>query len=126
MPRPFPELHELTPSTEQLARIQARQRERAESERPSPAKQARDFVLVSRRWAKALDGAPGQTWQLAVLLLHLHWKGHGQPVRLSNHLSWGVPIPRRSKWRALTDLEERGLVLVERRSRKAPIIRVFP
>jgi hypothetical protein len=121
---PFPDLHELIPPSELVARIQAHQRERAE-DRPAPAKRARDFVQVPRRWARALEGAPSQTWQLAMLLLHLRWKEHGRPIRLSNKAFWAMPIPRRSKWRALADLEKRGLVLVERRPRKAPIVRVF-
>jgi hypothetical protein len=127
MARPFPELHELVPSPELIEQFQARQRERLEQqEQSSTPKLAKGFVMVSRRWAKALDGASGQTWQVAVLLLHLHWKEHGGPVRLSNSAAWAVKIPPRSKWWALGDLEERGLILVERRPRKAPIVRVFP
>jgi hypothetical protein len=120
--RPF-ELHDLIPSSELVERIQARQRQQAGGEPPS--KHAKSFVMVSQRWAAALDGASGQTWQVAVLLLHLHWKEHGRPVRLSNTASWAVKIPRRSKWRSLHDLERRGLILIERHRRKAPIIRVF-
>jgi hypothetical protein len=126
MARPFPSLHELSPSAELLARLQARQRERAESETPAPLKQARDFVQVSRRWAEALDGVSGQVWQVALLLLHLHWKEHGRPIRLSNRASWAAKLSARSKWRGLAELERRHLILVERRPCKAPIVRVFP
>jgi hypothetical protein len=109
-----------------VERIQARQRQQAERGKEPPAKYAKSFVMVPQRWAVALDGASGQTWQVALLLLHLHWKEHGRPVRLSNRASWAVKIPRRSKWRSLHDLERRSLILIERRPSKAPIVRVFP
>jgi hypothetical protein len=121
------ELDELVPPPELVERIQARQRERLEQQGQGlPLKRARDFVMLPRRWAAALDGASGQTWQVAVLLLHLYWKEHGGPVRLSNKTTWGAKIPRRSKWRALEDLERRHLILLERRPSRAPIVTVFP
>jgi uncharacterized membrane protein len=33
-------------------------------------------------------------------------------------------ISRQSKWRALNDLEQRGLIVVERRRRRSPLVRL--
>jgi hypothetical protein len=127
MNKPFPELHELIPTPEQVARAQAAYARRHPNGGPTQLPQARDFVQVPRRWVETLWGAPGQTWQVALVLLQLHWKEHGHPVRLGNKPKWisGKGISPRSKWRALCELQRRGLILVEQRPGRAPVVRVF-
>ena len=60
--------------------------------------------------------------RVAHYLLYLHWKGNGKPIKLANGMLGYDGITRPSKWRAIVDLELRGLIKVERRPRKSPII----
>jgi hypothetical protein len=62
------------------------------------------------------------TYRLALFLIYEHWRGGGRPIRLSNVMLAGDGVDRRSKWRALRELESFGLVRVERRARKSPLI----
>jgi hypothetical protein len=80
------------------------------------------FIRVPFGWLERLNGASGQTYALALHLLYLHWKGHGAPVKLANGMLKIDGISRWSKYRALEDLERRGLITVERHPRKSPII----
>jgi len=86
------------------------------------AKRRTHFVRLPWVWVEALSGASGQTWQLATHLLYLNWKGKGEPIKLANGMLEIDGISRWSKWRALSELEGRGLVKVERRPGKSPII----
>jgi hypothetical protein len=87
-------------------------------------KRRQHYVQVPWSWMERLTGATGQTWHLALQLLYLHWKGNGEPVKLSNGMLRFDGISRQSKWRALAFLEGRGLIAVERRPHKSPIIRL--
>ena len=82
------------------------------------------FVMVPWAWVEALSGATGQTWHLAMHLLYLHWKGNGAPIKLANGMLKIDGISRASKWRALAELERRGLITVQRRPSRSPIIRL--
>ena len=108
--------------------------------RPVPAKirkRREQFVMVPMWWVEKLGRcrignascetprATGTAHQVALHLLHLHWKHHGKPFKLPNGMLGYDGISRRSKWRTLPDLERRGLITVERRLRKSPIIRVL-
>jgi hypothetical protein len=72
-----------------------------------------------------LDGASGQTYRLALCLLYRHWKDRGQPIKLANGMLQIDGIPRRTKWRALRDLERRELIAIECRDRRSPIIQLL-
>jgi hypothetical protein len=82
------------------------------------------FVKVPWTWIERLKGAGGQTYRVALCLLHLHWKNRGEPIKLASGMLLFDGISRYSKWKALGDLERRGLVTVERRPRRSPIIRL--
>jgi hypothetical protein len=71
-----------------------------------------------------LDGASGQAYRLALNLLFLHWKGRGASIILANRTVELDGIPGQSKRRALRDLERRGLVAVDWRPKRSPIVRV--
>jgi hypothetical protein len=114
----------LTP--EQVREFQARQQGRAAVRVPEKIRKRRGhFVKVPMAWVEKLEGAHGQTWRLAMFLLYTHWKDRGEPVKLSNGMLRIDGIPRTSKWRALRDLETRGLVAVQCRPRRSPIVRVL-
>ena len=98
---------------------------------PIPAKIRRrreQFVMMPLWWYEKLLGKPaiaGRTILVAIYLLHLDWKHHGKPFKLPNGMLKYDGVSRHSKWRALPDLERRGLITVERRRRKSPIVRVL-
>jgi hypothetical protein len=88
-------------------------------------KRREHFVRMPWAWLERLDGASGQTYRVALCLLYLHWKGGGEPIKLANGMLRIDGVSRRTKWRALNDLERRGLITTERRPRQSPIIRVL-
>jgi hypothetical protein len=80
----------------------------------------RQFVRVPWEWVERLRPARRvSTYQLALLLAYEYWRQGGRPIVLSNV---AAEMPRRSKWRALVELESMGLIRIERRSRKAPLV----
>jgi hypothetical protein len=85
----------------------------------------RHFILVAMAWFERLAGASGQTYRLALCLLYLDWKARGEPIQLSNGLVQIYGVSRYSKWLALNDLERRGLIAIERRQRRSPIVRLL-
>jgi hypothetical protein len=91
-------------------------------------KRREQFIKVPMWWIEKLGETPlatGATHQVACHLLHLHWKNHGKPFKLPNGMLQYDGISRQSKWRALPDLERRGLIRVERRLKKSPIIHLL-
>jgi hypothetical protein len=83
------------------------------------------FVMVPFSWIDRLKGAHGQTYRVALILLYLDWKAQGSPVRLANGMLEIDGVSRQSKWRALADLERLGLITVERRGGKSPLVRLI-
>jgi len=82
------------------------------------------FISVPMVWFERLIGASGQTYRIALYLLYLDWRGRGKPIQLANSLLQIDGVSRQSKWRALTDLERRGLITLERRPRRSPMIKL--
>ena len=87
-------------------------------------KQRQHFIPVPMRWYEILDGAPGQTYRVALYLLYLNWKDDGKPIKLPNGMMGIDGVPSESKRRALRDLERRELITVEWRPRKSPIVKI--
>jgi hypothetical protein len=85
-------------------------------------KRRKHFVRLPWTWVETLSGASGKTWELAVQLLYLHWKGEGAPIKLANGALENDGIDRFAKWRALKELERRGLITIERRHARSPIV----
>ena len=89
------------------------------------ARRREQFVMVPWPWVEKLaDVTRGTTYHVALHLLYLHWKGKGEPIKLANGMLKFDGVSRYSKWRALNELEERGLIAVERRRKRSPIVRV--
>jgi hypothetical protein len=97
---------------------------------PIPAKIRKRRELFQQMpmwWAEKLIKRPrasGLTWYVAIYLWHLDFKNHGKPLKLPNGMLEYDGISRQTKWRALRNLERRGLVRVECRDSKSPIIHV--
>jgi hypothetical protein len=88
-------------------------------------KRREQFVMMPMWWYEKLakPALKGQTTALiAIYLLHQHWKHHGKPFKLPNGMLKYDGISRQSKWRALRELEQRGLITIERRLKKSPIV----
>src|SRR5258706_16296729 len=86
-------------------------------------KRRQHFIRVPWGWYERLKDADGQTYRVALYLLYLHWKGNGEAIKLPNGMLAIDGVPPTSKRRALSDLERRGLITVERRPKKTPIVR---
>jgi hypothetical protein len=81
------------------------------------------FILVPWAWVDRLNDARHVgTYQVALHLLYESWRNGGRVIRLSNS---APGIERRRKWRGLRELEQFGLIEIERRPRKAPLITVL-
>jgi hypothetical protein len=90
-------------------------------------KRREQFAMLPMWWVEKLAETPlatGATWLVACHLVHLHWKNHGKPFKLPNGMLRYDGISRQSKWRALVDLERRGLIAIERRPSRSPIVRI--
>lgn len=121
-PDPYADLkqHRLTPETQVLI-------ERRAAFKPRRIhKRQQHFIQVPWSWVERLPGAAGHTYLVALHLLYLHWKGNGGPIKLPNGMLKIDGVSRQSKWRALVDLERRGLIVVERRHSKSPVVRLKP
>ena len=90
-------------------------------------KRRQNFVMVPWTWVELLKGVKSaQTYRVALVLLYASWKSRGAPVKLPNGMLEIDGVRRQSKWRALAELERRGLITVERRPSRSPIVRVLP
>jgi hypothetical protein len=88
-------------------------------------KQRQQFIKVPWVWAERLAKAHyAATYRVALHVLHQHWKKHGEPFTLANGDVGWVGVSPRQKWRALGELEQLGLVRIERRPRKSPRITI--
>jgi hypothetical protein len=88
-------------------------------------RRSRHFISVPMVWFERLAGASGHTYRIALCLLYLRWRARGEPIQLANGLLQIDGVSRYSKWRALDELERRGLVAIERRPRRSPIVRLL-
>jgi hypothetical protein len=83
------------------------------------------FIKVPGWWAKKLMKASGPAWAIAVSLLRLCWERRERTIKLANGWLKEDGINRYAKYRALTYLESAGLIAVERRPRKPPVVTVL-
>lgn len=90
------------------------------------ARRKRQFIKVPMVWYDRLGRTRSvATVKVALRLLQLHFRDRGRPVQLGNLALGLVDVSRSQKHRALIELEQRGLVRVERRPRKSPIVTVI-
>ena len=89
-------------------------------------KRREQFVKVPWTWVERLVKARyTATYRVALHVLYRHWKGSGKPFTLSNGAVAMEGVGRRAKWRGLRELEQLGLITIERRKRKSPFIAVW-
>jgi hypothetical protein len=86
-----------------------------------PRKWRRHYVRVPWAWVERLRATKRvSTYQLALVLLYEHWRTGGKEIVLSNVAMQAEGLTRRSKWNALVELAELGLVTFERKPRRSP------
>jgi hypothetical protein len=88
-------------------------------------KRREQFAKLPMIWWEKLEGASGQTCRVAWYLLYQNWKAGGKPIKLANEMLTKSGIPREAKSVALRDLQRRGLIAVERRPYKSPLVTVL-
>jgi hypothetical protein len=120
------DLNRLRLSPEQVAQIAAAEavpQRKIESEKVR--KRRKLWIMMPMDWHERLCGASGCTHTVAQRLLFLHWKAKGKPITLANGALAADGVARNAKVKSLQELERRGLVSVEWRSRKSPIVTVL-
>jgi hypothetical protein len=89
-------------------------------------KRRRHFIMLPMTWWEKLQGASGQTWRVACYLLYRNWENEGEPIKLANEMLGRSGISHDAKSKALRELERRGLVTIDRRGKRSPIVTVLP
>jgi hypothetical protein len=91
---------------------------------PKKIRQRRQqFVQVPWTWLERLaQSQSANTYRVAHTLLFIHWKAKGGPIKLANGMLAMDGVSRYAKRRALAELERFGLITINRRQRKSPIV----
>jgi hypothetical protein len=88
-------------------------------------KRQQHFVRMPWAWVERLRNTKSaNTYRVALHLLYLYWKTGGASFSLANGGLAMEGVTRHAKWRALRELERLGLIMVERRPRKSPLISI--
>jgi hypothetical protein len=84
------------------------------------------FTVMPEMWREqlAIIRAQGSTYRVALYLLHEVWRTKTSTVKLTNAVLTQARVSRRGKATALRQLRKAGLIVVEARARKSPIVTV--
>jgi hypothetical protein len=86
----------------------------------------KQFIRFPWSWMDRLRATNrSMTYRLALLLVYEHWRTGGRAIALSNTATKREGISSRSKWYALCELEQMGLIAVERRPRRSPLVHLL-
>lgn len=89
-------------------------------------KRRKGFTIVPGWWQERLTKARNiSTYRVALHILRRHWENGGKPFTLSNGAMALENVSRNQKWRALGELEQLGLVAVERCRHKSPLVTIW-
>jgi hypothetical protein len=94
--------------------------------KPKRRRQGEKFVQVPELWREQLCRirAHGATYRVALHLLHEVWWTKNNIVKLTNVALAKVGVGREGKATALRELRKAGLIAVEQRPRRNPIVTV--
>jgi hypothetical protein len=92
--------------------------------KPKRARQLGKFVQVPDLWREQLCiiRAHGSTYRVALHLLHEAWRTGNHVVKLTNVALAEAGVGRRGKAIALRELRKTGLIAVEQRPNRNPIV----
>ena len=97
--------------------------EKLATAKPKASKWKRHYTIFPYAWQERLrDCQAGSTYRVAVYLVYEHWRNEGRRIRLSNGVMAAEGVSPTAKLRGLRALESAGLVKVDWRSRKAPVV----
>jgi hypothetical protein len=84
------------------------------------------FIMFPMEWQLQLARVDADkcAYRVALYLLHESWRSQSIYVRLANIGLKGLGVGREGKGHALEQLEEAGLVSVDRKDRKSPVVKV--
>jgi hypothetical protein len=86
-------------------------------------KRETQFAPVRLEWAaKVAKRTRSPAFAVKVALAYMAWKAGGPAFPLTNTLLDRLGVNRENKRRALANLEKNGIVQLERRGRRAPIV----
>jgi hypothetical protein len=81
----------------------------------------RNFTQVPREWELRLLGARRiASYRLGLELLYRHWRAGGEPIAVTRAFAKAANLSARSKSRALAELEQLGLITIDRGLRRSP------
>jgi hypothetical protein len=85
------------------------------------------FVIVPVMWWRVLGGMKTRdyTWRIALLILDQARRAPYPLVKITNLAAGKAGVSRSSKARAIQQLRKAGLILVQDRPRKSPIIKAM-
>jgi hypothetical protein len=89
--------------------------------KPSGKRASNGYEKVPLWWAERvanIRGASAKTMFVGIWLFHLKWKNHSNTFSVPNGQLAARGINRKTKYRALRQLEAAGLIVIERRGRK--------
>jgi hypothetical protein len=84
-----------------------------------------EFTMVPEAWLGRLRGTSNATFRLAIVLLRLNYKHNGHAFKFANSALEEAGVSANSKLRGLKELEGLGLIAVDRRGFKSPVIKVL-
>ncbi len=79
-------------------------------------------VFIPLPWLTVAAALPGKSLHIGMALWHLAGVRQSRSIALSNKIARQFSVDRNSKYRALSWLEEAGLITVERRIGQSPTI----
>jgi hypothetical protein len=88
-------------------------------------KRHRQFVLLPLAWVDILArNSRNKTFAVLCHLMHLKWKQGGGPIKVPNGFLETLGVKPDAKSYALNKLENLGIISVERRKNKSPIVTI--
>ena len=99
----------------------------------APEKAAPNRMPKSKEWfasitisrAEKLKGLSGACWMLFTILFYANIDSRSKPFALPDDISGDVGLSRRNLFRALLQLETRGLISIRRQASKPPLITIL-
>ena len=86
-------------------------------------KRETQFAPVPLEWAaKVAKRTRSPAFAVKIALTYMAWKAGGPTFPLTNTLLDRLGVNRENKRRALANLEKNGIIQLERRGRRAPIV----
>jgi len=100
----------------------------AKLEQGRKRKRSRQFVKVPMSWVDCLSLVSarhaGCAYRIALALLRRQWERRTNTFTLSNKVVTEMGSSRRTKWRVLGELELLGLIKIERRLKRSPVVTI--